>query len=239
MERPRIVTKPEWIIARKELLAKEKAATRQRDALAAEIRALPMVKVEKGYEFEGPEGRARLVDLFGPHDQLVVYHFMFDPSWEEGCKSCSHFMDNIAGTVAHLGARDTAFAVVSRAPLAKLEAFKMRMGWTFPWYSSAGTTFNYDFHVTLDEERGAFEYNFSDAEQLLAARKIWYRKGEMPGLSSFLRNGAEVFHTYSAYQRGLDIFLNTYNVLDVTPLGRQEGDGPPQGWIRHHDRYGE
>jgi predicted dithiol-disulfide oxidoreductase (DUF899 family) len=146
-------------------------------------------------------------------------------------------MDNIAGSVVHLRARDTAFAVVSLAPFAKLDAFKQRMGWTFPWYSSDKTGFNADFHVTLDEDKGAFEYNFADAEALLAARKIWYRKGEMPGMSIFLRDGEDVFHTYSTYQRGLDVFLNTYNLLDVTPLGRQEGDGPPQGWIRHHDKY--
>jgi predicted dithiol-disulfide oxidoreductase (DUF899 family) len=237
MNLPKIVTQSEWVAARRELLAKEKAATRQRDAIAADLRALPMVKVEKDYTFEGPNGHVKLRDLFGPHRQLITYHFMFDPHWEEGCKSCSHFADNVAGTVVHLGARETAFAVVSRAALAKLRAFEQRMGWTFPWYSSSGTEFNYDFHVTLDEEKGAFEYNFADAETLLAARKIWYRKGEMPGMSVFLRDGDDVFHTYSTYQRGLDPFLNTYNLLDVTPLGRQEGDGPAQGWIRHHDRY--
>jgi predicted dithiol-disulfide oxidoreductase (DUF899 family) len=237
MDRPKVVAEAEWLAARKALLEKEKVATRQRDAIAAELRALPMVRVDKKYEFEGPSGRVTLRDLFASQDQLIVYHFMFDASWEEGCKSCSHFMDNIQGSVVHLHARDTAFAVVSLAPFAKLDAFRKRMAWKFPWYSSAGTTFNADFHVTLDEEEGAFEYNFADAEALLAARKIWYRKGEMPGMSVFFREGDAVFHTYSTYQRGLDVFLNTYNLLDVTPLGRQEGDGPAQGWIRHHDKY--
>jgi len=237
MSFPRVVTQAEWLAARKELLAKEKAVTRQRDAVAVELRNLPMVKVDKEYEFEGPNGRVKLRDLFSTHRQLIVYHFMFDPSWDEGCKSCSHFMDQSAGSIVHLAARDTSFVVVSRARLAKLEAFKKRMGWTFPWYSSHDSDFNYDFRVTLDEEKGAFEYNFADAEALLAAHKIWYRKGEMPGMSVFLREGGDVFHTYSTYQRGLDLFLNTYNFLDVTPLGRQEGDGQIQGWIKHHDRY--
>src|SRR5262249_15289154 len=154
--------------------------------------------------------------------QLLVYHFMFDPSWDEGCKSCSHFADNVDGAALHLGARNTAFAVISRAPLTKIEAFRKRMGWQFPWLSSAGTAFNYDFHVTLDEALGSDEYNYAKAAALVDAGKLWARKGELPGLSAFLRDGNRVFHTYSTYQRGLDLFLNTYNLLDVTPLGRQE-----------------
>jgi predicted dithiol-disulfide oxidoreductase (DUF899 family) len=237
MEHPKVVSRSEWLAARKELLIKEKAETRQRDALSAERQRLPMVNVEKGYFFEGTNGRVTLVELFGKRRQLIVYHFMFDPSWDEGCKSCSHFADQFAGSIVHLAARDTAFAVVSRAPLAKIEPFKKRMGWTFPWYSSLDGDFNYDFRVTLDEERGANEYNYELASTLLEARKIWFAKGEMPGMSVFLREGDGVFHTYSTYQRGLDLFLNTYNFLDATPLGRQEEGQPAQGWIRHHDRY--
>ena len=237
MEHPTIVSRSEWIAARKELLIKEKAETRQRDALSAERRRLPMVKVEKEYLFEGTTGRATFADLFGAHRQLIVYHFMFDPSWEEGCKHCSHFADQFVGSITHLAARDTAFVAVSRAPVTKLESFKKRMGWSFPWYSSSDGDFNYDFQVTLDEERGSDEYNFEKASTLLAARKIWFAKGDMPGMSVFLRDGGSVFHTYSTYQRGLDLFLNTYNFLDATPLGRQEDDGPPQAWIRHHDKY--
>jgi predicted dithiol-disulfide oxidoreductase (DUF899 family) len=237
MDRPRVVTEAEWLRARKALLVKEKQASRERDELATERRRLPMVRIEKEYVFDGPNGRVRLLDLFDGRRQLIVYHFMFDPSWDEGCKSCSHFMDNSQGAVVHLAARDTAFAVVSRAPLSKIEAFKKRMGWGFPWVSSYGTDFNYDFHVTLDTDAKSVEYNYTNAADLVKAGKLWSDKGELPGLSVFLREGDTVFHTYSAYQRGLDLPLNTYNFLDFTPLGRQEEDGRIQAWIRHHDRY--
>ncbi|HJZ75945.1 MAG TPA: DUF899 domain-containing protein [Vicinamibacterales bacterium] len=237
MNRPQIVSRPEWIAARKALLVLEKEASRQRDALSAERRKLPMVEIDKAYVFDGPDGPTTLRELFKDRRQLIVYHFMFDPQWEEGCKSCSHLMDNAAGSVVHLAARDTAFAVVSRAPLHKIEAFKQRMGWQFPWVSSFGTDFNNDFGVTLDPERPPYEYNYTDAQTLLEARKIWFAKGELPGLSVFLRDGDRVFHTYSTYQRGLDVPLNTYNFLDLTPLGRQEEDGRIQAWIRHHDKY--
>jgi predicted dithiol-disulfide oxidoreductase (DUF899 family) len=163
---------------------------------------------------------------------------MFDPNWDEGCKSCSHFADNFAGSLVHLHARDTSFVVVSRAPVDKIERFKARMGWTFPWLSSLNSDFNYDFHVTMDAEKGSVQYNYAQLATLLERRKIWVEKGELPGMTVFLRDGDRIFHTYSTYQRGLDIFLNTYNFLDVTPLGRQE-EGRPQAWIRHHDRYGE
>jgi predicted dithiol-disulfide oxidoreductase (DUF899 family) len=238
MDRPRIVSRAEWLVARKELLAKEKEFTRQRDALSAERRKLPMVKIEKEYIFEGPNGRTNLRDLFGPRRQLVIYHFMFDPSWDEGCKSCSHFADNVAGGIVHLAARDTSFAVVSRTPLAKIESFKRRMGWTFPWLSTLGSDFNYDFHVTLDEAAGSTEYNYANAARLVQAGKLWSTKGELPGLSVFLREDDSVLHAYSTYQRGLDLLLNTYNCLDLTPLGRQEDGEHRQGWIRHHDKYG-
>jgi predicted dithiol-disulfide oxidoreductase (DUF899 family) len=232
-----VVTRNEWLVARKELLAKEKELSRLRDALAAERRRLPMVKVEKRYVFQGTDGPASLEELFGTHRQLIVYHFMFDPAWDEGCKSCSHFMDNSAGALVHLGARDTAFVVVSRAPIEKIEAFRKRMGWSFPWLSSYGTDFNHDFHVTLDKARGSQEYNYASAAALVQAGKLWTDQGELPGLSVFLREGGSVFHTYSTYQRGLDLPLNTYNFLDFTVLGRQEEGGRAQGWIRHHDRY--
>jgi predicted dithiol-disulfide oxidoreductase (DUF899 family) len=197
-----------------------------------------MVKIEKEYVFEGASGRASLRDLFLHHLQLIIYHFMFDPSWDEGCPSCSHCADNFEGAIVHLGARDTAFAAVSRAPLAKIESFKSRMGWTFPWFSSFGTPFNYDFHVTLDEAAGSIEYNYADAVTLYNAGKLWATKGELHGLSVFLRDGESVFHTYSAYSRGLDLLLNTYNYLDLTFLGRQDCEGgSPQAWIRHHDKY--
>jgi predicted dithiol-disulfide oxidoreductase (DUF899 family) len=196
-----------------------------------------MVKMEKDYVFEGPSGHKRLRDLFGSHRQLIIYHFMFDPEWEEGCKSCSHFMDNVAGSVVHLSARNTSFAVISRAPLQKIKSFKKRMGWSFPWLSSFGNDFNHDFHVTLDLGKPDYEYNYADAKTLLATGKIWFPKGEMPGLGVFVREGDHVFHAYSTYQRGLDLPLNTYNLLDLTPLGRQEEGERIQGWIRHHDRY--
>ena len=239
MERPTIVSRAEWIAARKELLALEKTATRERDAVTAARRRLPMVPVETPYVFDGPQGPVTLLDLFGNRTQLIVYHFMFDPAWEEGCKSCSFLMDSIGECVVHLVARDTSFAAVSRAPIAKIDAFKKRMGWTFPWVSSGGTNFNSDFAVTIDvdEADGSGEYNYQPADVLFKAGKIWFRKGELPGLSVFLRDREHVFHTYSTYQRGLDVFLNTYNLLDVTPLGRQEEDGRIMAWIRHHDRY--
>jgi predicted dithiol-disulfide oxidoreductase (DUF899 family) len=239
MERPRITSRAEWLVARKELLQLEKASTRQRDELAAARRRLPMVEVAKPYVFEAPSGPVTLRDLFGGHSQLIVYHFMFDPQWDEGCKSCSHFADNFTGAAVHLQARDTALVAVSRAPLAKINAFKARMRWTFPWVSSCSNDFNVDFAVTVDIEghEGSREYNFTPAEALFKAGKIWMRKGELPGLSVFLRDGDRVFHTYSTYQRGLDLFLNTYNFLDLTPLGRQEEDGRFQAWLKHHDRY--
>jgi len=234
---PKVVSRAEWLEARKALLRREKEFTRRRDALSAERRRLPMVRVGEEYTFEGPGGPRTLRELFGSQRQLIIYHFMFDPAWEEGCKSCSHLMDNVAGSIVHLGARDTSFAAVSRAPLQKIEAFRERMGWDFPWLSSFGNNFNYDYGVTLDPERGEYEYNYADAKDLLARGKIWFPKGELPGLSVFFRDGDDVFHAYSTYQRGLDLPLNTYNLLDLTPLGRQEEGERIQGWVRHHDKY--
>lgn len=227
------VTHAEWLEARRALLAREKAFTRERDALSAARRALPRVRVEKPYRFEEPAGWRTLPELFEGKRQLLLYHFMFAPDWNEGCKSCSLVVDNIESTLVHLAARDTAFAVVSRAPVAKLEAFRKRMGWRFRWLSSAATDFNTDFRVSFSAEElaaGAVDYNYA---------KRPFPKTEAPGLSVFLREGDAVYHTYSTYERGLDILINTYNYLDLTPLGRQE-EGLPYGmsWVRHHDKYG-
>jgi predicted dithiol-disulfide oxidoreductase (DUF899 family) len=232
MELPKVVSRDEWLQARKELLAKEKEFTRQRDALSAERRTLPAVRVDKEYEFQGPGGPATLVDLFEGRPQLIVYHFMFDPEWDEGCKSCSYIADNFDGSIPHLAARDTSFAVVSRAPLEKIQAFRKRMGWNFLWLSSHGTDFNYDFHVTAQEGNPNVDYNFA----IIPAAVLPAR--EMPGLSVFLRDGDTVLHTYSAYARGLDLLINTYNYLDLTPMGRHE-EGLPwsMAWLNHHDRY--
>lgn len=250
---PPSVSRQQWLTARKELLAAEREFTRQRDALNARRRALPMVQIDQDYRFEGPEGRVRLVDLFGGRRQLIVYHFMLDADgpppgksgapWEEGCPGCSHVADNLPH-LAHLHARDTSLVLVSRAPLAKIAPFKTRMGWTVPWYSSFGSDFNYDFHVSLDASRGLIEWNYEEMAPLKSAGKDPAAKMELPGLSVFLRDGNRVFHTYSTYARGLDMLVSTYNFLDLTPFGRGEGwDGMPDvndlglGWLRHHDRY--
>lgn len=234
MQKPKIASRDEWTAARKRLLVKEKEFTRQRDALSAERRKLPMVALDKEYVFEGPEGRRTVRGLFGKKRQLIVYHFMFGlpPDWEdEGCPACSYVADNFAGSLVHLAARDTAFAVISRAPLAKITPFKQRMGWTFPWLSSYGTDFNYDFGVTLDEKHTV--YNYAPVTEQPEGRPY---EGEREGLSVFFRDGDRVFHTYSTYQRGLDPLLNTYNLLDLAPLGRQEEEGI-MTWLDYHDKY--
>jgi predicted dithiol-disulfide oxidoreductase (DUF899 family) len=244
MDLPKIVSRTEWLSARKELLTKEKALTRYRDAVNAERRRLPMVRIEKDYIFDGSSGKARLLDLFGERRQLIVYHFMFDPNWDEGCPSCSFLVDNI-GHLSHLHARKTSLALVSRAPLTKIERFKKRMGWTLPWYSSFVTDFNYDFHVTLDEAVVPVEYNYRDKAELLRKDEPYFTQGESHGLSVFLRDHNSIFHTYSTYARGTDLLAGTYNYLDLTPLGRQEdweepagrSDGAFMHWVRHHDRY--
>jgi len=231
MEMPEVVSHDVWVAARRKLLVKEKEWSLKRDALSAERRKLPIEEIKKEYVFQGPEGRRTLADLFEGKRQLLVYHFMFEPEWDEGCPSCSFVADNFAGSLVHLAARDTAFAVISRAPLDKIERFRKRMGWSFPWVSSFGSDFNYDFHVTLDDDHT--EYNYAPVSAQPASRP---QKGEREGLSVFLRDGVRLFHTYSTYQRGIDPFLNTYNFLDLTPLGRQEEDGIQQ-WIRYHDEY--
>ncbi len=233
MNLPKIVTRDEWLAARREFLVREKEFTRQRDALSEARRKLPMVKVEKEYVFDGPRGAVTLRDLFEGRRQLIVYHFMFDPDRNAGCKHCSCVMDNIAGSLVHLTARETSFAAVSRAPVAKLEAFKRRMQWIFPWVSSFNNDFNYDYHVTLDPDRGYSVYNYERVDI----------HGEMPGLSVFFRDNDLILHSYSTYLRGLDMFLSMYHLLDVAPLGRQEEAGNSMSagessWIRYHDEYG-
>ncbi|MEK6229137.1 MAG: DUF899 domain-containing protein [Actinomycetota bacterium] len=224
---PKITSRDEWLAARKELLAKEKDATSARDALNAERRRLPMVEIDKEYVFEGPDGEASLLDLFEGRRQLIVDHFMFDPSWDDGCPSCSGRVDQY-GNLAHLHARDTTMAVVSRAPLAKIEPFKARMGWTFPWYSSFGSDFNYDFHVTLDEAVAPVEYNYRNKAELEQAG-FPDPTGELHGTSAFLRDGERVFHTYSTYGRGTEQVGGTHYYLDMTALGRQEDWEEPRG----------
>jgi predicted dithiol-disulfide oxidoreductase (DUF899 family) len=234
MTRPNVVSPDEWLAARKELLAKEEALDAARHELSSARQALPMLRVDKKYAFDGPDGKVELLDMFEGRPQLIIYHFMFDPSWDEGCKHCSFMIDNV-GHLAHLHALNTTYAVVSRAPLAKISAFKQRMGWSVPWYSSFDSEFNYDFHTTLDESVAPVEYNFRDKATLLADGLTWFTEGEQGGMSVFLREGDEVFHTYSVYGDGTDILHGTYNYLDFTPMGRQDGPGRP--WLRHHDRY--
>jgi predicted dithiol-disulfide oxidoreductase (DUF899 family) len=220
MSLPQIVSRADWLAARKDLLAQEKELTRRRDALSADRRRLPMVRVEKDYTFEGPEGEARLADLFGPHRQLVVRHFMFDPSWDDGCPSCTAGCDEVSdGLLAHLHARDTEFVVVARAPLAKIEDYKARRGWTFRWYSSHGSDFNHDFGVTVDDSVPEPEYNYAPIDF----------EGELPGHSVFLRAGDEIFHTYSTFARGAEWLGGSYAFLDLTALGRQEDWEEPKG----------
>jgi predicted dithiol-disulfide oxidoreductase (DUF899 family) len=228
-----VVSRDEWLAARKELLAKEKELTRQRDALNAERRRLPMIRIEKEYVFEGPDLKASLLDLFDGR-QLIVGHFMFDPSWDKGCPSCSAGADEISGgLLKHLHARDTTFVYVSRAPLGKIEAYKASKGWTFPWYSSYGSDFNYDFHVTLDESVVPIEYNYRTKAEYEQAGTSHYVEGEQPieapGQSCFLREGDSVFHTYSVYARGLETVGGSYYFLDETALGRQEDWEDPKG----------
>jgi predicted dithiol-disulfide oxidoreductase (DUF899 family) len=228
MSLPEVVSRDEWLVARKALLVKEKESTRARDALNAERRRLPMVEIDKDYAFEGPAGRASLLDFFEGRRQLIVDHFMWpDPTVAVGCPSCSGRVDQY-GNLAHLHERETTMVVVSRAPLDKIEPFKQRMGWTFPWYSSWGSDFNYDFHVTLDEAVAPVEYNYRDKAELEAAG-FTQIEGDLHGTSAFLRDGDRVFHTYSTYGRGTEQVGGTHYYLDLTALGRQEDWEEPAG----------
>jgi len=229
----RIASREDWLKARKALLDKEKAFTRERDALSAARRDLPWVKIEKDYVFDGPRGKLRLADLFHGRGQLIVYHFMFHPDWDAGCPSCSFWADNYNGIVAHLNQRDANLVAISRAPLAKLDAYKKRMGWSFEWVSSFGTDFNHDFAVSFTKEELAREgktYNF-------ATMKAFGE--EAPGISVFARgeDGA-IYHTYSCYARGLDMLNGAYHMLDLCPKGRDEDALPfTMKWVKRHDEY--
>jgi len=233
MSLPRIATRQEWLAARQALLAREKELTRQRDELNADRRRLPMVEVGKDYVFDGPDGPVHLIDLFMGRRQLIIYHFMFDPEWDDGCPSCSAGTDELsAGFLDHLHTRDTSYAMVSRAPLAKLERWKARKGWDVPWYSSFGTDFNYDFGVTIDESAGSGEYNFRTRAEFEARGADFFgspQPFEMPGRSCFLQADGRVFHTYSQYARGLECTGGSYYFLDLTALGRQEEWEAPKG----------
>jgi predicted dithiol-disulfide oxidoreductase (DUF899 family) len=229
-----VVSHTEWLAARKEHLAKEKEFTRLRDDLSRQRRQLPWEKVEKQYAFDGPKGKESLADLFDGRSQLVVYHFMLGPGWSAGCPSCSFISDHFDGFTIHLANRDVTLAVVSRAPLAEIEAFKKRMGWRFKWVSSFGSDFNYDYHVSFTEEeraKGKVNYNYDLVE---------FPSEEGPGLSVFSKNADGIFHTYSSYARGLDILVGAYNFLDLVPKGRdEEGLAHTMAWVRHHDKYSQ
>lgn len=236
MENHQIVSQDAWVEARKQLLIKEKEFTRLRDQLSQERRDLPWERVEKEYVFEGPAGTETLSDLFAGKRQLVIYHFMFDPSWDEGCVHCSFWADNFNGIGVHLNHRDVAFVVVSRAPLSKIEAFKQRMGWSFKWVSSFASDFNYDYQASFtpdDLAKGEAYYNY-------ALHDVG-GDSERQGISVFYNNqeGA-IFHTYSTYGRGIDMVNGAYHFLDLVPRGRDEaGHDDPQYWVRYHDKYDE
>lgn len=234
MKHNKVVSNEEWLAARQALLEKEKDFTRQRDALTRERQQLPWRKIDKEYVFEGPNGQASLGDLFGDFKQLLVYHFMFGPDWQEGCPSCSFWADNYDGTDVHLAHRDTMLVTISNTSLDKINAYKTRMGWSFAWVSSVGTDFNRDFNVTFtpeELEQGKMYYNFGITS---------FPASEGPGFSVFYKdNAGNIFHTYSTYARGLDILNGTYNMLDLTPIGRDEkGEGKHNMyWLRRHDQY--
>ncbi|HVU32855.1 MAG TPA: thioredoxin family protein, partial [Opitutaceae bacterium] len=231
-EKPTVVSPDQWLAARREFLREEKEFSRLRDRLAARRRELPWTKVATPYTFQSTDGPVTLAELFEGRRQLVVYHFMLAPGWEEGCRGCSFVSDHFDGAIPHLQARDVSFTAVSRAPLDEIVKFKTRMGWHFPWVSSNGNTFNQDFRVSFtpeEVERGEADYNFGKNRVMME---------EMPGLSVFARgeDGA-VYRTYSTYSRGLDLLIGTYNVLDLVPKGRDEDPEHHMNWVRLHDRY--
>lgn len=234
MALPEIVSRDKWLVARKDLLVKEKSLTRARDAVNADRRRLPMVEIEEPYRFEGPGGVVTLLDLFEGRRQLIVEHVMFDPRWDDVCRSCAGRLDNL-GRLEHLHARQTTLVAVSRAPYAKIAPVRERRGWTVPWYSSHGGTFNHDFHVTLDASVTPVEYNYRTADEHAAAGSPIPddQPFELHGQSAFLRDGDRVFHTYSAYARGTESVGGTHYYLDLTALGRQEP------WEEPHDRAGD
>ena len=233
MENHKVVSQKEWVEARKSLLAKEKELTRRRDALNAERLTLPWTRVEKNYLFEGPNGELSLGDLFGNRSQLIVYHFMFGPGWKEGCPSCSMVGDDMSGSVVHLANRDVTLVAVSRAPFSEIRAFQQRMNWPFKWFSSFGSDFNFDFHVSFtpeEKEKKEMYYNYA---------RQHFPSEEGPGASVFYKDAiGNVFHTYSTFGRGLEGCIGAYKYLDIAPKGRDEEQLPhPMAWVRHHDRY--
>ena len=227
-----VVPRDEWLKARKALLKEEKEFTRLRDEMTRRIRALPWVRLDKTYWFDGPRGRESLGDLFGGCSQLLVYHFMLGPDWDEGCKSCSFWADNFQGIPIHLAHRDVSFVVISRAPFEKIEEFRKRMGWSFKWVSSFGSDFNFDFNVSFTPEEieaGKANFNYRLTSEV---------SDEMPGVSVFFKDGEAIFHTYSTFGRGIDMLNGAYHYLDLVPKGRDEGDLEyTMEWLRHHDRY--
>lgn len=230
----RVGTREEWLEARKKLLAREKAMTRERDAIAAERRALPWVKIEKNYVFDSKDGKATLADLFEHRSQLMIYHFMYGPDWKEGCPGCSFIADHVDAARQHFEHDDLSFAAVSRTGVANIEAYRKRMGWTFRWVSSLGSDFNYDFHASFrkqDLEAGPVEYNF---------RKQKITMEDLHGESLFYKDkDGTIFHTYSSYERAGEDLLGAYRFLDMAPLGRNEGDKGMMAWMKRHDQYGK
>lgn len=232
MTLPDIVSPEEWLAARTALLAREKELTRANDALNADRRRLPMVEIDKDYSFHGPNGDVALIDLFDGRRQLVVQHIMFDPSCDDACPSCTAAVDELSeGLLDHLRVRDTTFIAVSRAPFAKLESYRTRKGWTIPGYSSDGSDFNYDFHVTMDASKAPLMFNYRNASELSDKGMDWILDGssEQPGYSCFLRDGDRIFHTYSTFGRGTEQLGGAYAFLDMTALGRQEEWEEPKG----------
>ena len=232
MNPSKVVSRDEWLVARKDLLTREKELTRLRDEVSRHRRELPWVKIDKEYVFDGQDGRKTLADLFDGRSQLIVYHFMLGPGWEEGCKSCSYLADHFDGANWHLPHRDVTFVVVSRAPLSEIESLKRRMGRRFKWVSSHGNDFNFDYHVSASEDdraNGKMYYNYETQEGVT---------DELPGLSVFYKDeNGDVFHTYSTYARGLDILVGVYNFLDLVPKGRDENPDATMDWVRRHDEY--
>lgn len=227
---PPLASSADWRTQRLRLLELEKEVTRQHDRLAAERRRLPMIRIDKDYRFDGPEGKQPLHDLFGGKRQLIVYHFMFDPSWDKGCPGCTGYVDAL-GDLSMLADRQTRFVLISRAPLAKLNAYKEQRGWDRPWYSSFGNDFNYDFHVTLNAKLRPVEYNYRSEAEMIAREVPNQTEGEAHGLSVFFRLNDEVYHTYSSYARGVEGVTDAYALLDRTPYGRQEDwEDSPAGW---------
>lgn len=235
---PEIVTRDLWLNRRKELLKEEKDLTKHKDRVNADRRRLPMVEVTKEYEFDGEDGRKSLKDLFQDRSQLIVYHFMFDPSWDEGCGGCTGYVDSL-GDLSLLAERDTSFVLVSRAPLEKLAAYKRKKGWDVPWCSSFGSDFNYDFHATMDESRAPVEYNYLTKAEIEERGLTYILQGEQHGTSVFFRLGERLFHTYSNFARGTEGTSDAYGLLDLTPYGRQEDfEDSPAGWPQR-PTYGE